>query len=172
MLLILLHQLLCAWHAAPPAAAGWPPAAFQVCCRPEPELHFCCPNAAALPTYLHPQRGSWNRNNPIGARVMRVVLDPADPLKVRYYVPFLCGGVPGDTCAPGGPVPPSSRGNPYKGRPVDVEQLPDGSLLVSDNEAHTVYRISYAQPTACRVVGTSVPHAALTTRGRQGVQLA
>ncbi|KAI7837423.1 hypothetical protein COHA_008735 [Chlorella ohadii] len=110
------------------------------------------------------QRGSWNRNNPIGARVMRVVLDPADPLKVRYYVPFLCGGVPGDTCAPGGPVPPSSRGNPYKGRPVDVEQLPDGSLLVSDNEAHTVYRISYAQPTACRVVGTSVPHAALTPR--------
>jgi glucose/arabinose dehydrogenase len=88
--------------------------------------------------------GSWNRNNPIGARVMRVILDPADPLKVLHYVPFLCGGVPGDTCLPGGPVPPSSRANPYKGRPVDVQQLPDGSLLVSDNQAHTVYRIAFA----------------------------
>jgi hypothetical protein len=27
--------------------------------------------------------------------------------------------------------------------PADVQQLPDGSLLVSDDGAHTVYRISY-----------------------------
>jgi len=148
-----------------PGSQSLPPGGCQLLASvlpAQPNLHRCSPAC------LHLQRGSWNRNNPIGARVMRVVLDPADPLKVRYYVPFLCGGVPGDICAPGGPVPPSSRGNPYKGRPVDVEQLPDGSLLVSDNEAHTVYRISYAQPTACRVVGTNVPHAALTPRGRQG----
>ncbi len=37
------------------------------------------------------------------------------------------------------------------GRPVDVEQLPDGSLLVSDDVAKygTVYRISYHPPTTC-----------------------
>ena len=29
------------------------------------------------------------------------------------------------------------------GRPVDVEQLPDGSLLVSDDKAGAVYRITY-----------------------------
>jgi glucose/arabinose dehydrogenase len=29
------------------------------------------------------------------------------------------------------------------GRPVDVAQLPDGSLLVSDDLAGAVYRISY-----------------------------
>lgn len=51
---------------------------------------------------------------------------------------------------------------------MDVEQLPDGSLLVSDNQAHTVYRISFAQPTACRVVGATVPHAALAVRGMLG----
>jgi len=34
--------------------------------------------------------------------------------------------------------------NEYMGRPVDVEQLPDGSLLVSDDYAGAIYRISYA----------------------------
>lgn len=51
---------------------------------------------------------------------------------------------------------------------MDVEQLPDGSLLVSDNQQHTVYRISYARPTACRVVGATVPHAALPVKGALG----
>ena len=31
----------------------------------------------------------------------------------------------------------------YLGRPVDVAQLPDGSLLVSDDFAGAIYRISY-----------------------------
>ena len=31
----------------------------------------------------------------------------------------------------------------YLGRPVDVAQLPDGSILVSDDLAGAVYRISY-----------------------------
>lgn len=33
---------------------------------------------------------------------------------------------------------------------MDVEQLPDGSLLVSDDAAGSVYRISYSAPTTCR----------------------
>jgi glucose/arabinose dehydrogenase len=32
----------------------------------------------------------------------------------------------------------------YLGRPVDVAQLPDGSMLVSDDYAGAIYRISYA----------------------------
>ncbi|KAI7835674.1 hypothetical protein COHA_010413 [Chlorella ohadii] len=99
------------------------------------------------------EHGSWNRQRPIGARVMRVVLDPANPTKVQAHLPFLCGGVPGDTCAPTGPVPPVQPGAEYKGRPVDVEQLLDGSLLVSDDAAGTVYRIAYSQPTKCRKLG-------------------
>jgi glucose/arabinose dehydrogenase len=31
----------------------------------------------------------------------------------------------------------------YLGRPVDVAQLPDGSLLISDDLAGALYRISY-----------------------------
>lgn len=33
--------------------------------------------------------------------------------------------------------------NEYLGRPVDVAMLPDGSLLVSDDYAGAIYRISY-----------------------------
>jgi len=32
------------------------------------------------------------------------------------------------------------------GRPVDVLVMPDGSLLVSDDTAHVIYRISYDSP--------------------------
>jgi glucose/arabinose dehydrogenase len=32
----------------------------------------------------------------------------------------------------------------YLGRPVDVAQLPDGSIIVSDDLAGAIYRISYA----------------------------
>lgn len=44
-------------------------------------------------------------------------------------------GVPRDTCCAGAPA----------GRPVDVEQLPDGSLLVTDDGNGAVYRIAYGQ---------------------------
>ena len=32
----------------------------------------------------------------------------------------------------------------YLGRPVDVATLPDGSLLISDDYAGAIYRVSYA----------------------------
>ena len=34
----------------------------------------------------------------------------------------------------------------YSGRPVDVAELADGSLLVSDDYAGAIYRISYSAP--------------------------
>lgn len=73
------------------------------------------------------QRGSWNRTTPVGARVMFTSLKPdgtADKTEV-----FAEGWL-----APSGE---------YLGRIVDVAQLPDGSLLASDDTAGAIYRIWY-----------------------------
>ncbi|HSP57367.1 MAG TPA: PQQ-dependent sugar dehydrogenase [Halomonas sp.] len=74
------------------------------------------------------QHGSWNRSEPIGARVMFTPVDAE-------------GNVTGET-------KPFAEGwlddnGEYLGRPVDVAQLRDGSLLVSDDLAGAIYRISY-----------------------------
>jgi glucose/arabinose dehydrogenase len=76
------------------------------------------------------QHGSWNRTNPIGARVMVTLLN-ADGT-VREHRPFAEGWLDEDT-------------QEYLGRPVDVAMLRDGSLLVSDDHAGAIYRISYGQ---------------------------
>ena len=73
---------------------------------------------------------------------MRVVLNSADPTKVDKYVPLLSGGVPNDVGLPDGPNPLPVRSQAYRGRPVDIEQLRDGSVLVSDDFAGLVYRIA------------------------------
>jgi glucose/arabinose dehydrogenase len=73
------------------------------------------------------QHGSWNRTQPIGARVMFTSLKEdgtADKTEV-----FAEGWL--------------TENNEYIGRPVDVAQLPDGSLLVSDDFAGAIYRIWY-----------------------------
>ena len=75
------------------------------------------------------EHGSWNRTKPIGARIMFTRLKPdgsADKTEV-----FADGWLNPDT-------------RQYRGRPVDVANLPDGSLLVSDDFAGAIYRISYA----------------------------
>lgn len=73
------------------------------------------------------QRGSWNRTQPIGARVMFTALK-ADGTADKTEV-FAEGW-----------LRPTGE---YIGRPVDVAQLPDGSLLVSDEFAGAIYRIHY-----------------------------
>jgi len=73
------------------------------------------------------QHGSWNRTKPVGARVMFTPLKPdgtADKTEV-----FAEGGL--------------TENGEYLGRPTDVATLPDGSLLVSDDTAGAIYRISY-----------------------------
>jgi len=74
------------------------------------------------------QHGSWNRTTPIGARVMVTFLNPDG--SVREHRPFAEGWLDEDT-------------QEYLGRPVDVAMLRDGSLLVSDDHAGAVYRISF-----------------------------
>ena len=71
------------------------------------------------------QHGSWNRSKKIGYRVMRVVLDGN---KVAKYEVFAEGWL---------------QGEKNWGRPVDVQVMPDGALLVSDDQANAIYRIAY-----------------------------
>ena len=40
--------------------------------------------------------------------------------------------------------------NNYIGRPVDVMNMPDGSILISDDWNGAVYRVSYGRKTANR----------------------
>ncbi len=44
------------------------------------------------------------------------------------------------------PSPKAGEDGEYLGRPVDVAQLRDGSLLVSDDFAGALYRITYEAP--------------------------
>lgn len=73
------------------------------------------------------QHGSWNRSVPVGYRIMRVLFDDA-------------GNATGTEVFADGWLDADGRTH---GRPVDIEELPDGSLLVSDDDAGLVYRISY-----------------------------
>lgn len=73
------------------------------------------------------EHGSWNRSVPIGYRISLVELD--GNRAVRYSV-FAEGWLQGS--------------RPF-GRPVDVLVKADGSLLISDDLAGVVYRISYVQ---------------------------
>lgn len=41
----------------------------------------------------------------------------------------------------------------YGGRPVDIAQLPDGSMLISHDFAERIYRVSYQAP----VVNSAAP---------------
>ena len=75
------------------------------------------------------QHGSWNRTTPIGARVMFTSLK-ADGTADKTEV-FADGWLDPSTGL-------------YRGRPVDVAVMKDGSLLVSDDFAGAIYRISYA----------------------------
>lgn len=74
------------------------------------------------------QHGSWNRTTPIGARIMFTSLK-ADGSADKTEV-FADGWL--DTAT-----------HQYRGRPVDVANLPDGSILVSDDFAGAIYRITY-----------------------------
>src|SRR3954469_23305892 len=77
------------------------------------------------------QHGSWNRTTPVGARIMFTSLKPdgsADKTE-----PFAEGWLDQST-------------GEYLGRPVDVAVLTDGSLLISDDLAGALYRISYKKP--------------------------
>jgi glucose/arabinose dehydrogenase len=72
------------------------------------------------------QHGSWNRTVRVGARIMVTFVHSDGTVTQK---PFAEGWL-------------DKKGS-YLGRPVDVQQLRDGSLLVSDDFAGAVYRITY-----------------------------
>lgn len=74
------------------------------------------------------EHGSWNRSEKIGYRITLASRD--DQGTLRYSV-FAEGWLKGDKAW---------------GRPVDLLVMPDGALLVSDDSAGVIYRISYQKP--------------------------
>ncbi len=74
---------------------------------------------------LIPHHGSWNRSEPAGYYISFVELDGNT---AKPHTIFASGWL---------------QGAENWGRPTDLLQLPDGSLLVSDDQAGAIYRISY-----------------------------
>lgn len=73
------------------------------------------------------EHGSWNRNKKIGYRISMVTLEKGVPVS---YEAFAEGFMKNETVF---------------GRPADLEIMADGSMLVSDDFAHAIYRI-YWEP--------------------------
>ena len=73
------------------------------------------------------EHGSWNRSKKIGYRISIVKLEDG---RAVAYRPFAEGWLQGEAAW---------------GRPVDLQELPDGSLLVSDDTAGAIYRIRFSK---------------------------
>ncbi len=71
------------------------------------------------------EHGSWNRSKKSGYRITLVKLDGN---RAVAYEPFISGWLEGESAW---------------GRPVDLLVLPDGSMLISDDYAGAIYRVSY-----------------------------
>jgi glucose/arabinose dehydrogenase len=72
------------------------------------------------------RHGSWNRSNKFGGDIAVVKLNKDG--SVKSVEPFITGFL---------------VDNKYIGRPVDVQQMKDGSLLISDDFDGAVYRVTY-----------------------------
>ena len=77
---------------------------------------------------LMAEHGSWNRSKKSGYRITQVILD--ENQNAVSYTPFADGWL-------------DEEEDDAWGRPVDLEFLPDGSMLVSDDFANAIYRITY-----------------------------
>jgi glucose/arabinose dehydrogenase len=79
--------------------------------------------------------GSWNRSQQVDHTGYRIMLAKVRNNTVTSYEPFAEGWLQ------------ASEGSSLKreawGQPVDLLELPDGSLLVSDDRANAIYRISH-----------------------------
>jgi glucose/arabinose dehydrogenase len=75
------------------------------------------------------QHGSWNRSEPQGYRVVTVPFKNGNPGEAEVFAE--------GWLQPGGEV---------LGRPVDVLELRDGSILISDDRRGAIYRVTYKKP--------------------------
>ena len=73
------------------------------------------------------EHGSWNRSKKIGYRISRVKIENN---KSVGYETFIYGWLDDDE-------------QEAWGRPVDILILEDGSMLISDDKANAIYRVTY-----------------------------
>jgi glucose/arabinose dehydrogenase len=78
------------------------------------------------------EHGSWNRTSPIGYRITLVTLKNGQS---TGYKPFIDGW-----------LQKAALGANAWGRPVDLCEMPDGSMLISDDKNGVIYRVSYSGP--------------------------
>jgi glucose/arabinose dehydrogenase len=71
------------------------------------------------------QRGGWNATQKVGYCLSRILFEDGHPYGEQKMVNFL------------------KNGTEVLGRPVDCAQAPDGSLLISDDSGHKIYRLRY-----------------------------
>ena len=76
------------------------------------------------------KHGSWNRSKKSGSEVVMAKID--DSGKVTSQEVFAKGWL-------------DEASQEVWGRPVDVQELPDGSLLISDDMATCIYRVTYSK---------------------------
>ena len=74
------------------------------------------------------EHGSWNRRVPVGYRLTTVDIDGSS---AGNYQPFITGWL-------------DERGQ-SRGRPVDLLELPDGSVLISDDKSGAIYRLTFSR---------------------------
>lgn len=72
------------------------------------------------------EHGSWNRTKPQGYRVALIKFSRGKPVLEQ---PFVSGWL--------------TKADKVLGRPVDVLEMPDGSLLISDDKLGVIYRVTY-----------------------------
>jgi len=72
------------------------------------------------------ERGSWNKTEKLGFRVTMVTLQPGRPPKEEVFAEGWMGS-----------------GGQFWGRPAYVYEMKDGSLLISDDYAGAIFRVSY-----------------------------
>ena len=74
------------------------------------------------------EHGSWNRSQKIGYRISLVRVKDG---RAVSYETFASGWL---------------QGGSAWGRPADLQTLPDSSLLVADDQAGAIYRITWRKP--------------------------
>jgi glucose/arabinose dehydrogenase len=74
------------------------------------------------------RHGSWNRSKKIGGDIVAITLNKDGT--VKSMEPFITGFL---------------VDNKYIGRPVDVQPMADGSMLISDDWNGAIYRITYGK---------------------------
>jgi len=72
------------------------------------------------------QHGSWNRTQPQGYQIALIKFRSGKPVSEQV---FIDGWLSSD--------------NSVLGRPVDILQLPNGSLLISDDKLGVIYKVEY-----------------------------